>query len=73
MIASLFHGNMGLRLHLASPGLLFVTEWGAAGARLLRAAMDGRGRTDLVTEDIVHPQAVTLDLPSRCRCTSSTV
>ena len=54
-------------MHLASPGLLFLTEWGPAGARLVRAAMDGSGRTDLVTEDIVYPQAVTLDFPSRCR------
>ena len=46
-------------------GFLFVTRWGSGRPRLERAQLDGLGRKELVTTDIVYPQAVAVDLPNR--------
>ena len=46
-------------------GFLFLTRWGSGHPKLERAQLDGLQRKELVTKDIVYPQAVAVDLPTR--------
>lgn len=43
-------------------GLIFYTKWGNSLASIDRAWLDGTNVTSIVTEKIVYPQGITLDL-----------
>eukprot|EP00088_Acartia_fossae_P028899 TRINITY_DN296_c0_g1_i2.p1 TRINITY_DN296_c0_g1~~TRINITY_DN296_c0_g1_i2.p1 ORF type:complete len:1146 (-),score=231.79 TRINITY_DN296_c0_g1_i2:150-3587(-) len=49
----------GLAIHQAD-NLLFVTEWGSQ-PRIVRMQLDGRGRSNLITRDLVWPNGVFVD------------